>query len=113
MSKEWEPTCYEFYERLHRQKGKPDEWFNEKQAKIVELFQVQKSEAQIQSGEGSSHESTLELYNDIYMEVAGGINKKGRIFGGINKKGRIFGLGSQVVAIKSSGKNSISNDATS
>lgn len=30
-----ESTCYELYERLHRPKGKPDELFNEKQAKIV------------------------------------------------------------------------------
>lgn len=64
---------------------------------------MRKSEAQIQSGEGSSHESTLELDDNIYMEVVGGINKKGCI----------FGFGSQASAIKSSGKNSISNDATS
>lgn len=35
------------------------------------------------------------------------------VVGGINKKGCIFGLAYQAVAIKSSGKNSISNDAIS
>ncbi|XP_058772808.1 uncharacterized protein LOC131646885 [Vicia villosa] len=99
-----EPTCFELYQRLHRPKGKPNEWFNEEQAKIAEMYQTQMFEKNSQSGEGSSEQSTQQSDNNIYMEVVGGINKKGRI----------FGLGSQAATIKESLKSSfIPSDVSS
>ncbi|XP_039686948.1 uncharacterized protein [Medicago truncatula] len=100
-----EPTWFEIYDKLHRPKAKPDEWFNETQAKIAEMFQTQMFEKHSQSGEISSQQPTEEIDNDIYMEIVGGINKKGRI----------FGLGSQVVVVKESLRPSpsISTDVAS
>ncbi|KAJ1415044.1 Transposase-associated domain [Sesbania bispinosa] len=95
-----EPTCFELYERFHRPKGKPNEWHNEKQGKIAEMYQSQIVEKQSQSGEGSSQQSA----NSIYLEIVGGINKKERI----------FGLGSQATTLKnSSTSQSISTDGAS
>ncbi|KEH16652.1 hypothetical protein MTR_0125s0060 [Medicago truncatula] len=69
------------------------------------MFQTQMFEKHSQSGEISSQQPTEEIYNDIYMEIVGGINKKGRI----------FGLGSQVVVVKESLRPSpsISTDVAS
>ncbi|KAJ1404631.1 putative transposase, Ptta/En/Spm, plant [Sesbania bispinosa] len=105
MLREWmemdkEPTCFELYERLHRPKGRPNKWLNEKQGKIVEMYQSQIAESQSHSREGSSQQSA----NSIYLEIVGGINKKGRI----------FGLGSQATTLKnSSTSHSISTDGAS
>ncbi|XP_058751562.1 uncharacterized protein LOC131624640 [Vicia villosa] len=76
-----EPTCFEFYQRLHRPKGKPNEWFNETEDKIAEMYQTQIFEKNSQSGGGSNEQSTQQSDNDVYMNVVGAINKKGRIFG--------------------------------
>ncbi|XP_058733399.1 uncharacterized protein LOC131605009 [Vicia villosa] len=76
-----EPTCFELYQRLHRPKGKPNEWFNETQAKIVEMYQTQILEKNSQSGGGNNEQSIQQSDNDVYMNAVGGINKKGRIFG--------------------------------
>ncbi|KAJ1411558.1 putative transposase, Ptta/En/Spm, plant [Sesbania bispinosa] len=64
------------------------------------MYQSQIAESQSQSGEGISQQSA----NSIYLEIVGGINKKGRI----------FGLGSQATTLKnSSTSHSISIDGTS
>ncbi|KAJ1386438.1 hypothetical protein SESBI_40801 [Sesbania bispinosa] len=63
------------------------------------MYQSQVVERQSQSGEGSSQQSA----NSIYLEIVGGINKKGHI----------FGL-SQVAIVKdSSTSHSISTDGAS
>ncbi|XP_039682842.1 uncharacterized protein [Medicago truncatula] len=100
-----EPTWFEIYDKLHRPKGKPDGWFNETQARIAEMYQTQMFEKHSQSGEISSQQPTEEIHNDIYMEIVGGINKKGHI----------FGLGSQAVVVKESLRpsRSISTDVPS
>ncbi|WJX13024.1 hypothetical protein P8452_03466 [Trifolium repens] len=93
-----EPTCFEVYQRMHKPKEKSNEWFNEEQAQIAESYQTKLFERDSQRDEGSSQQSD----DSIYMEVVGGINKKGLI----------FGLGSQAAAIKESLKfsPSISTD---
>ncbi|KAK2369900.1 hypothetical protein QL285_082998 [Trifolium repens] len=93
-----EPTCFEVYQRMHKPKEKSNEWFNEEQALIAESYQTKLFERDSQRDEGSSQQSD----DSIYMEVVGGINKKGLI----------FGLGSQAAAIKESLKflPSISTD---
>ncbi|XP_045804064.1 uncharacterized protein LOC123897458 [Trifolium pratense] len=93
-----EPTCFEVYQRMHKPKGKSNEWFNKEQALIAESYQTKLFERNSQIGEGSNQQSD----DSIYMEVVGGINKKGHI----------FGLGSQVATIKESLKfsPSISTD---
>ncbi|KAJ1389672.1 putative transposase, Ptta/En/Spm, plant [Sesbania bispinosa] len=94
MDMEKEPTCFELYERLHRPKGKSNEW---------KCTKNELRERQSQSGEGSSQHSTQQSDN-IYLEIVGGINKEGHI----------FGLGSQAVVVKdSSTSHSISNDGSS
>ena len=59
---------------------------------LQEMYQTQTFEKHSQNGEISSQQPTKEIDNDIYMEIVGGINKKGRI----------FGLGSQAVVVKES-----------
>ncbi|KAJ1443074.1 hypothetical protein SESBI_00353 [Sesbania bispinosa] len=60
MEMDKEPTCFELYERLHRPKGKPNEWHNEKQGKITEMYQSQIVERQSQSGEAELQQKNLE-----------------------------------------------------
>ncbi|CAJ2679143.1 unnamed protein product [Trifolium pratense] len=93
-----EPTCFEVYQRMHKPKEKSNEWFNKEQALIAESYQTKLFERNSQIGEGSNQQSD----DSIYMEVVGGINKKGHI----------FGLGSQAATIKESLKfsPSISTD---
>lgn len=69
------------------------------------MYETQLSERQSHSGEGSSQQSTQQSDNNIYLEVVGGINKKGRI----------LGLGSQAATIKAASKASpsISTDSVS
>ena len=70
-----------------------------------EMYRTQMFEKHTQSGEISSQQPTEEIDNDIYMEIVGGINKKGHI----------FGLGSQAVVVKESLRPSpsISTDVAS
>ncbi|KAJ1381978.1 hypothetical protein SESBI_44633 [Sesbania bispinosa] len=64
------------------------------------MYQSQIVERQSQNGEGSSQQ----FANSIYLEIVGGINKKGRI----------FGLGSQATTLKnSSTSHSICTDGAS
>ncbi|KAJ1405244.1 putative transposase, Ptta/En/Spm, plant [Sesbania bispinosa] len=64
------------------------------------MYQSQIAKSQSQSGEGSNQQYA----NNIYLEIVGGINKKGRI----------FGLGSQATTLKnSSTSHSISTDGAS
>lgn len=66
------------------------------------MYQAQ-IERQSQCGEGSSEQSTKKSDDNIFLEVVGGINKKGRI----------FGLGSQAATVRASMKDSIPTDAAS
>lgn len=68
------------------------------------MYLTQIAERHLENGEeGNSQESTQISDNNIFLEVVGGINKKGRI----------FGVGSQAATFKASTKDSTSTYSTS
>lgn len=67
------------------------------------MFQSQLTERQLQSGDVTGEQSAQMFDNDVFLEVVGGISKKGRI----------LGVGSHAYDVKESLKDSRYKDATS
>lgn len=66
------------------------------------MFQSQLIERQQQSGEDIGEQSTQKFQDDVFLDV----------IGGIDKKGRALGLGSHAAVLKESLKDSSYRDAT-
>ncbi|KAK7277802.1 hypothetical protein RJT34_22819 [Clitoria ternatea] len=88
------PTAYDIMERT--KKSKAGEWVNEKAKAIADEFLRRRVEATSQvevevEGEGAKHSLTTD--NAIYMEVVGGLSKKGHVYG-LGALGKEFASGS-------------------
>ncbi|XP_058744612.1 uncharacterized protein LOC131634279 [Vicia villosa] len=93
-SSDTNPTCWELFQKTHRVKGNPNKWVSSKSEMVANEYEKRIIERDSQEAPGddvSSHQSD----NIIFLDVVGGVDKKGRI----------YGLGPEAAKYKSSGSS--------
>ncbi|CAK8534903.1 unnamed protein product [Lathyrus sativus] len=74
------PTCWDLFQKTHRVKGNPNKWVSTKSEMVANEYDKRILERDSQEAPGddvSSHQSD----NNIFLDVVGGVDKKGRIYG--------------------------------
>ncbi|XP_058767311.1 uncharacterized protein LOC131640986 [Vicia villosa] len=79
-SSDTSPTCWDLFQKTHRVKGNPEKWVSSKSEMVANEYEKRIIERDSQEAPGddvSSHQSD----NLIFLDVVGGVDKKGRIYG--------------------------------
>ncbi|XP_057440246.1 uncharacterized protein LOC130732151 [Lotus japonicus] len=77
-SSEKKPDNWELFEITHKLKNDPTKWVSPVAEKIAVDFETQIAARDSQENEDGAHKKSND---EIYLEVVGGANKKGRIYG--------------------------------
>ncbi|KAK2441843.1 hypothetical protein QL285_013089 [Trifolium repens] len=74
------PTCWALFQRTHKVKGDPSKWVSTKSEKVATDYEkriLDRDTQETPRDDVSSHQSD----NNIFLDVVGGVDKKGRVFG--------------------------------
>ncbi|XP_039683086.1 uncharacterized protein [Medicago truncatula] len=75
------PSCWEVYLKTHKMKGDPSKWVSSKSQMVADEYERRIFERNSQQTEGDDVSNDHQSDNFIFLDVVGGVDKKGRIYG--------------------------------
>ncbi|WJX29777.1 hypothetical protein P8452_18382 [Trifolium repens] len=80
-SSDTSPTCWQLFQTTHKYKGDPNKWVSTKSEAVANEYEKRIVERDTQEPLGDDASIHQADDDDIFLDVVGGVDKKGRVYG--------------------------------